>query len=279
MNSIATSELHLKSFNSATRTAEFIASTDAIDSYDEIVEQSWDLSRFKSNPVILYAHDRRSLPIGKAQRCDVVVAAVGGARLECTIEFATEKMNPEAEKVWQLVQNGFLKAVSVGFRPKTVKREVRDGKEIYVLSDNVLHEISIVPIPANPEALAKMKSDAAGAATPKPATTSARTEDFSKAHADAKALVGVKILENELHDFVHLAFMSRASFESVTKRLPTLPKGVASGELEDPNGAGFGALLWEEDEGRSDAGDFADLLDAEDELDIEDDFMSAGGIE
>lgn len=146
--------IQIRALNEAARTCDFIASTEAIDAYDEIVEQDWILDRFKSNPVILFGHNSRALPIGKAIRCEVVTV-VNVPRLEVTIEFATEKMNPEAERVFQLVKGKFLRALSVGFRPGTIRRETRDGREIDVLSRNVLHEISVVTIPANAEALAK----------------------------------------------------------------------------------------------------------------------------
>ena len=135
------------------RSATFVASTDAIDSYGEIVEQVWDLARYRANPIVLYGHQSRELPIGM---CTAV--GVSGGKLECTIQFATANQNPVAERVWQLVQAQILRAVSVGFAPRTVRRETRDGKEVTVLSDNELHEISVVTIPANPEALAKMKA-------------------------------------------------------------------------------------------------------------------------
>lgn len=137
------------------REVDFVASTDCIDSYDEIVEQSWDLKRFQSNPVILFGHKSRELPIGRATRCEVVNGA-----LECTIRFASAEANPLAEQVMRLVEEQCLNAVSVGFYPRTVKWEKRDDREVLVLSDNELHEISVVSIPANPEALAKMKAKA-----------------------------------------------------------------------------------------------------------------------
>lgn len=141
------------------RTCDFVASTDAVDSYGEIVEQSWDLDRYKANPVVLFAHSSRDLPIGQCTRCEVV-STIGGPQLECTIRFLTEDKNPRAEQVWKMVRDSELRAVSVGFIPRSVRYEKRNGKDVYVLSDNELAEISVVPIPANPEALAKMKAKA-----------------------------------------------------------------------------------------------------------------------
>ena len=72
--------------------------------------------------------------------------------------FASAKANPLAEQVWQSVQERTLRAVSVGFKPREVRKETRDDKDVYVLSDNDLYEISVVPIPSNPEALTRMKA-------------------------------------------------------------------------------------------------------------------------
>jgi HK97 family phage prohead protease len=155
-----TRAMHVRARRPEVREADFVASTDAIDAYDEIVAQNWDLARFKANPIVLWAHNSRELPIGKCTRCEMV-----NGSLECTIRFASEMANPNAERVWQLVQEDVLKAVSVGFYPREVRQEKRDDKDVYVLDDNELHEISVVPVPANPEALAKMKQRALERAT------------------------------------------------------------------------------------------------------------------
>ena len=153
---ILTLGIALRGLQPAQRLAEFVASTDAVDTYGEIVDQgSWDLSAYVKNPVVLYAHNSRALPIGKS-----VDVAVRNGRLECWIEFAPESANPEAEKVWQLLQGGFLRAVSVGFIPRNGRYEMRDGNEVFVLYDNSLREISVTPVPANHEALAKMRAKA-----------------------------------------------------------------------------------------------------------------------
>ncbi len=151
--------LTLRSVDKEKRSVDFVASTDAVDSYDEVVEQDWILDRFLANPVILFGHNSRDLPVGTATRCEVVEVN-GRKQLECTIQFLTAAANPMAEQVWHSVQEGGLRAVSVGFMPGDYRFEKRNGVEVFVLSQNVLHEISVVPIPANPEALAKWKSKA-----------------------------------------------------------------------------------------------------------------------
>lgn len=147
--------LRVKSFNEADRTVDVVCSTDAVDSYGEVVDQKWDLTRFNANPVVLYAHNSRDLPIGRAERMAVQRGMSGRDQLECSIRFATADANPKAEQVFQLFKQEILRAVSVGFVPNTVREEKRDGRNVTVLSDNELHELSVTPVPANHEALAK----------------------------------------------------------------------------------------------------------------------------
>lgn len=206
----------VKSIDKEKRCVEVIASTDSIDSYDEIVDQSWDLSRYQKNPVVLFNHNRgtmfaahpsASLPIGYSSE-----HGVKQGRLEATLCFVDEKANPMAEMCWQGFVQGSLRAVSVGFNPRNVKLEMRDGQEIYRMSDNELYEISVCPMGANPDAVAKSKdsasaqlrvlaertTDAASAA--KKATTMAIDIEKQLAEATSKleALAGtVKALETE----------------------------------------------------------------------------------
>ena len=171
--------VHLRSFNEEARSIDVVMSTDAIDSYEERVAQDWDLKRFKTNPIVLWAHNSRELPLGRA-----VNVKMKDGQLECSVVFASKEANPMAEQVFRLFQEGVLKAVSVGFVPRSVKYEKENDKEIAVLSDNELHELSIVPIPANPEALAKSIADAARIAAPK--ASAALRSETEKSHMDPK---------------------------------------------------------------------------------------------
>ncbi len=132
------------------RIYEFTASTSTQDRDGEVIDaQGWDLKNFKKNPVIMYAHDYRSLPIGKAPR--VWISADG--KLKNTVEFPPEGTYEFADIVERLVDTGYLKTESVGFIPK--KWEDGDGekapKRTYTKQE--LLEISLVPVPSNPDAL------------------------------------------------------------------------------------------------------------------------------
>jgi hypothetical protein len=74
-------------------------------------------------------------------------------QLKATLNFVDEKASPTAERVWQGIKQGSLRAVSVGFRCGNVTSQPVGDKTVYVLSSNQLMEISVVPLPANPEAV------------------------------------------------------------------------------------------------------------------------------
>lgn len=161
-------ELTLRDIRKDKREVDFVCSTEAIDSYGTILKANWDLSRYVKNPVVLYAHDSRSLPIGKAKN-----VRVEGKELLATVVFATERANPLAEQVWQCVLEETLRGISVGFYPRTVREEKLNDEYVLILDDNELRELSVCPVPSNPEALAQLRMRAAGAAGAEPDKTKA----------------------------------------------------------------------------------------------------------
>ena len=131
------------------RQYEFTASTETQDRDGEVIDAAgWDLKNFKKNPVIMYAHDYSSLPIGKAAK-----VWVHGGKLKNNVEFPPEGTYEFADIVERLVSEGFLKTESVGFIPR--KWEDGDGEKAprRKYTQQELLEISIVPVPSNPDAL------------------------------------------------------------------------------------------------------------------------------
>lgn len=131
------------------RTVRFVISTDAVDRDNDTIDpKGWDLKAYLKNPVVLWAHDYKSLPVGRAT---TVVMRDGQLISEC--EFAKHEF---AETVFQMVKGGFLKATSVGFRPQ--KYAVNEQRQGLDFSQQELMEYSIVPVPSNPEALIDMRA-------------------------------------------------------------------------------------------------------------------------
>lgn len=122
-----------------------IASTGSVDRDGESINQEgWDLKNFLKNPVILAGHDWWSFPIGKATEI-----AVKDGQLMFSMVFATTEKGQEA---YQLVKEGVLNAFSVGFMPKEWNPNDPDRIE-----KAELFEISLVSVPANPEAVVMAK--------------------------------------------------------------------------------------------------------------------------
>lgn len=122
---------------------EFVISDETRDRQGDVVKQDgWDFENFLNNPVVLFGHDSWSFPIGKA--VSVVTDAVT-KKTVAAIQFAVDEYD-KAATAFNLVKGGYLNTTSVGF----INKE-REGNELQV---NELLEISVVPVPANPNAFA-----------------------------------------------------------------------------------------------------------------------------
>lgn len=149
----------------------FVASTQGADRYGDTIDQKgWDTGSFERNPVLLWAHDYNTRPVGKVGRLDK-----GGDLTARDVTFTPPEMHAFGAEVGAMVAAGFLNTVSVGFLPK--KWEERWDQEKGFLGFHFLEmellEISVVPVPANPQALvegrafAKSLMDWASATTAK----------------------------------------------------------------------------------------------------------------
>ena len=144
-----------KALDDGSRVIRFCFSDGAVDRMGDTIDPNgWDLTDFSRNPVALWAHDSSAPPIGRA-------ANVGpeGQRLMGDIEFAPPEAYPFAETIFQLTRGGFLNAVSVGFLPIEFEWSKDDDREwgIDFLKQSLL-EISVCPIPANPNALGEARA-------------------------------------------------------------------------------------------------------------------------
>jgi HK97 family phage prohead protease len=157
------------------RALRFTISTASVDrEQDTIAIGGWDLTNYRKNPVVLWGHDSSRLPIGRG--FDVTVE--DGA-LKASVEFIPEDM-PEggafAESVYRLARGGFIAATSVGFRPLkwTYSTDKERGADDWFpgidFEEQELVELSIVTVPANPEALVDepLPGEGTAIATPNP---------------------------------------------------------------------------------------------------------------
>lgn len=133
---------------------DFVLSDDTLDRYGDTIDAAgWDLKNFKKNPIALWGHDSRSV-IGTWEN-----VRIEGKRLIGTLKFAAKGTSARIDELISLVEQGILRAVSVGFRPK--KQEPIDKDKPYAgvrYLEQELLETSLVSVPANPAAVALAKS-------------------------------------------------------------------------------------------------------------------------
>jgi len=111
-----------------------------------------DLSRFRKNPVLLYAHDREMLPVGKVHDL-----RVEGNELVGEVEF-DEAEHSFGRMLADKYRRGFMNAFSISFRglKKTKDAALRlPGQRGVTFTETELLEISAVPLPSHPDALAQ----------------------------------------------------------------------------------------------------------------------------
>ena len=147
------------------RRVTFVASDGTRDSAGTVLNQKgWKLDRFNKNGIIGYQHkvyggwddtDNPDNVIGKGH------AYVKDDKLMVDIDFEPAEINPLAEKIYQKILFGSLRAVSVGFIPVGEGHWGKDAESIsgknptYYYAGQELIEVSVVNIPANPNALKK----------------------------------------------------------------------------------------------------------------------------
>lgn len=116
---------------------------------DIIASDGWDFANFAKNPVVLWAHNYREMPVAKSS-----LPEVDGDSVRAVAEFAPADVNPFAEQVLQAYNSGYLNAVSVGFIPRKWAFSEDDGRTFGIdFEEQELLEYSAVPVPAHPDAL------------------------------------------------------------------------------------------------------------------------------
>jgi HK97 family phage prohead protease len=125
----------------------FVISTSNSDRDKDVIKvDGWRFENYNKNPVVLFGHNYRSLPVATGSP-----PTVEGDKVLSNADFSATKSDAFADTVRQFVKAKVLRASSVGFDPlKWVFDETRRG---YDFVEQELLEWSIVPVPANAEAL------------------------------------------------------------------------------------------------------------------------------
>lgn len=121
--------------------------TPSIDRMGESIDtQGISTDAYMQNPVVLYGHDYSALPIGKATKLSQFKN-----KIVATFQLAVKEYT-FAQTVADLIKGGYLNAVSIG---GVVKQMSEDYITIKALE---MVEFSVVPVPANGEALITSRS-------------------------------------------------------------------------------------------------------------------------
>ena len=153
--------VEVRAIDDDARTVTFVAATEnGVETYwgREYLRMSGaSLDRYRKNPVLLDAHNRyeAGAVIGKATKVTV-------KNRELTVEVLFAE-TVRAEEIWELVRGRFLNALSIGFIPGETQ-VLEEGESsgtgkgriegpARIVKEWELYEVSVVPIPADAEAL------------------------------------------------------------------------------------------------------------------------------
>lgn len=144
--------------------------TDAIDHDREMVMPAGiDLSVFRANPVVPFAHKYDELPVGKC----AWIKSAGNGLIACT-RYAQRPQGWEGgwlpDAIMSMMQDDMCKGKSIGFIPTSMRDPTRDEISARpelancrgVIDRSTLLEYSVAPVPANPEALSMAVSKCFG---------------------------------------------------------------------------------------------------------------------
>ncbi len=138
-----------KRINITNKGKTFVISTTDVDRSGDRVTQDWDLSHFKLNPIALAFH-QHDKPVGVWENI-----RVEGGKLLGDLKLAAKGTSDFIDEIIALVEQGILKATSIGFRSGDVIENAYGG---YDLSANYLLEVSLVSVPDQQHALRKSLS-------------------------------------------------------------------------------------------------------------------------
>ena len=138
------------------RVLEFIGTTEVPDRDGEVIRaEAWQVDRYTKNPVVQWAHQYDKPPIGRT----LSIRQNKKKETIFEIEFVEKETYEFADTIYKLCKGGFLNATSVGFIPIEYEKGKKESDATRVFTKVELLEISIVPVPSNPEALITARNE------------------------------------------------------------------------------------------------------------------------
>jgi len=126
-----------------------IASTPAVDrQHDRVMPLGIDLTNYQKNPIVIFGHNY-SEPWAVIGRAADFAIDMGGLRIKPELREAASDSDP-MHVIRALWEQNLLRAASIGFQPLEAKPNEHGGLDYTKVE---LLEISLVPVPANQEAI------------------------------------------------------------------------------------------------------------------------------
>jgi phage head maturation protease len=174
--------------------------------------QAVDLSRLEGASV-LDAHRQTAV---RDVLGSVRSAAVDGKRGTALIQFSAR---PEVEPVWQDVLAGILRHVSVGYSVEEWAETTENGARVLTAMRWTPHEISLVPMPADPGAHIRMETEM----TREAADTATTTKTRAEANAEIRSIARIAGLDQpridgQIDAGADADTARRAAFEALAQR-------------------------------------------------------------
>jgi len=149
---ISDMESEVEKANDEERTLRMVGSSSSVDRLGDIIDvKGWKLTNFKKNPVILFGHNHWIPAVARAKE-----VKKEDDKLTFLIEFPPEGVNDLSDKLFNLYKLKIMRASSVGFMPlkyEWIEDEKGNYRGIHFMEQELL-ELSLVTVPAHPEALA-----------------------------------------------------------------------------------------------------------------------------
>lgn len=143
MDKILTGNMEVKAIGEDEVVFEGYANVGIVDDAGDLMKfDKVDMRRYDKNPVLLYNHNR-DLPIGRAieRRLEEKGLWIKGK--------ISNSKDPFVSYIRDLVKEGILKTLSIGFR---TKKEMMNKSGVNEIMEWILDEISVVTLPCNMEA-------------------------------------------------------------------------------------------------------------------------------
>jgi HK97 family phage major capsid protein/HK97 family phage prohead protease len=129
----------------------FVVSREGVNRKGFSIDQSgWSLADFRKNPIALWMHNA-DIPIGTWTDLKIE----GGA-FSATLKLAARGTSQFIDQLWSFMEQGILKAASVGFR--AIDSFYDEKKDKLTITKAELREISLVTVPGDAGALRMMET-------------------------------------------------------------------------------------------------------------------------